>query len=95
MTNSYHLMRRIYPKLGVPLRGRATLNFNLHAGRANFDPVLVSGTWTAEIDATKPFEEAFADLALLMMRGAGLNWQSVEIQERLRSYREQNLPSPE
>jgi hypothetical protein len=95
MANAYHLMRRIYPKFELPLQGRAKLDFNLHAGRNKFSPVINGGTWSSDVDASKPFDEAYSDLTLLMTRGAGLNLSSEEIQERLRAYRDGNMPALE
>lgn len=89
---AYHLVRSLYPDLSLVQKTRAKLDFNLHAGRTQHQPVLVGGRWTAEIDATQPFEVAFANLTLLFLRDANINWSLEEVEQRLREFAERNLP---
>lgn len=89
---AYHLIRSLYPDLGLVQKTRGTLAFNLHAGRERHKPVLVSGSWTDEIDATRPFEVAFANLTLRFLRDSNVNWSLEEVEQRLREFAERNLP---
>jgi hypothetical protein len=93
MSNAYWMIRSLYPLLGIPLKVCAILDCSLHAGRENYNPKLSNGQWTADIDASKLFEEAFAQLALHLTRTANVNWTVAEIQSRLREYWKQNMPS--
>ena len=89
---AYHLIRSLFPDFGLAQKARATLDFTLHAGRERYQPVLVSGRWSAKIDATEPFEVAFADLTLLFLRAAGVNWSREKVEASLRDFAESNLP---
>lgn len=89
---AYHVIRSLYPDFGLNVEARATLDLNLHAGRTQYEPILVGGQWSAEIDAAQPFEVAFADLTLLLLRDANINWSRDQVERRLREVADRNLP---
>ena len=88
---AYHLIRSIYPDFGLAEKARATLDLYLHAGRTQYQPVLVGGRWSAEIDAAQAFEIAFAELSLLFLRDANINWSRDQVERRLRDFADRNL----
>ena len=89
---AYHLIRSIYPDFGLAKKAGATLDLYLHAGRTQYQPVLVGGRWSAEIDAAQPFEVAFAELSLLFLRDANINWSRDQVERRLRDFADRTLP---
>lgn len=93
MSNAYWIIRKVYPLLGIPTKVRAKLNFNLHAGRTNYEPVLHGGEWKADVDASQPFPEAFAGLTLGFTRAAMQNWTVEQTEGRLRSYWAHYMPA--